>query len=283
MNHDMTTTFHNGIKIPLLGFGVFQMESTTAERSVLEAIQAGYRHIDTAAIYGNEAAVGSALKKSGIKREEMFITTKLWIQDATYQDAKRAFQKSLHKLGVDYVDLYLIHQPFGDVHGAWHALEELYEEGVVKAIGVSNFSPIQIRDLIHTARIIPMINQIETHPFNQQTRAHTFLDTYGIVHEGWAPLAEGEWNIFGHEVLRDIAKKHQKSVAQIVLRWNIQRGVVAIPKSKNPDRIKENIDIFNFELSDADMRIIAGIDMGESLIDEHDPAYLDELYQHTVS
>jgi diketogulonate reductase-like aldo/keto reductase len=269
-----TVLLNNGVEMPILGFGVFQVtDLTECENSVLQAIETGYRLIDTAAVYMNEAAVGNAIIKSGVKREDLFITTKLWVQNTGYQNTKLAFEKSLNRLQLDYLDLYLIHQPFGDVHGSWRAMEELYKEGKVKAIGVSNFHPDRVMDIISFNEIVPAVNQIETHPFNQQIDSQQFLTENKVQIESWGPFAEGKHNIFQNEVLAAIGMKYNKSVAQVILRWLTQRGVVAIPKSVNMERIKENFDIFNFELSVEEMQLIAELDNGETLFFSHrDPA-----------
>jgi diketogulonate reductase-like aldo/keto reductase len=265
-----TKILNNGVEMPLLGFGVYQVtDPEVCETSVLEAIKTGYRLIDTAYIYGNEEAVGGAIKKSGVAREELFITTKLWIQDAGYEKAKKAFEKSLKSLQLDYLDLYLIHQPFGDVHGAWRAMEELYEEGKIKAIGVSNFHPDRVMDLILSNKIIPAVNQIELHPFYQRNDTIDFLNDNKVQPESWGPFAEGRNNIFSNEALLSIAKKYNKSVAQVILRWITQKGIVAIPKSVHKARIAENFDIFDFELNSGDMGLIASLDTGKSLFLDH--------------
>ncbi len=261
-----TVTLNNGVKMPILGFGVYQIpDAEECENAVYEALSAGYRLIDTAAGYLNEEAVGRAIKRSGIPREELFITTKIWVQDAGYESAKLAFAKSLKKLQLDYLDLYLIHQPFGDYYGTWRAMEELYREGVIKAIGVSNFMPDRLMDLIVHNEIVPAVNQIETHPFYQQTESAAFLKEQGVQHQSWAPFAEGRNQLFGNEVLISIAEKHNKSVAQIVLRWLVQQEVVVIPKSVRKERIVENFDIFNFALDADDMERITALDTRESL------------------
>lgn len=261
-----TVTLNNGVKMPIIGFGVYQVpDAEECENAVYEALTAGYRLIDTAAGYLNEEAVGRAIKRSGVPREELFITTKLWVQDAGYESAKLAFAKSLKKLQLDYLDLYLIHQPFGDYYGAWRAMEELYREGKIKAIGVSNFLPDRLMDLIVHNEIVPAVNQIETHPFYQQTETAAFLKELGVQHQSWAPFAEGRGNMFGNEVLTSIAEKHNKSVAQVVLRWLVQREVVVIPKSVKKERIVENFDIFDFELSAEDIEQISALDTRESL------------------
>lgn len=261
-----TVTLNNGVKMPIIGFGVYQVpDAEECENAVYEALMAGYRLIDTAAGYLNEEAVGRAIKRSGIPREELFITTKLWVQDAGYESAKLAFAKSLKKLQLDYLDLYLIHQPFGDYYGAWRAMEDLYREGKIKAIGVSNFLPDRLMDLIVHNKIVPAVNQIETHPFYQQTESAAFMKTLGVQHQSWAPFAEGLNNMFSNEVLTSIAEKHNKSVAQVVLRWLVQREVVVIPKSVRKERIVENFDIFDFELGTDDVEQISALDTRESL------------------
>lgn len=261
-----TVTLNNGVKMPIIGFGVYQVpDAEECERAVYEALTTGYRLIDTAAGYLNEEAVGRAIKRSGVPREELFITTKLWVQDASYESAKLAFAKSLKKLQLDYLDLYLIHQPFGDYYGAWRAMEELYSEGKIKAIGVSNFLPDRLMDLIVHNEIVPAVNQIETHPFYQQTETTDFMKEQGVQHQSWAPFAEGRGNMFGNKLLTSIAVKHNKSVAQVVLRWLVQREVVVIPKSVRKERIVENFDIFDFELSADDMEQISTLDTRESL------------------
>ncbi|MDN8588527.1 2,5-diketo-D-gluconic acid reductase [Chryseobacterium mucoviscidosis] len=261
-----TVTLNNGVKMPIIGFGVYQVpDAEECENSVYEALMAGYRLIDTASGYLNEEAVGRAIKRSGIPREELFITTKLWVQDADYERAKLAFSKSLKKLQLDYLDLYLIHQPFGDYYGAWRAMEDLYREGKIKAIGVSNFLPDRLMDLIMHNEIVPAVNQVETHPFYQQIENGAFMKEQGVQHQSWAPFAEGRGNLFGNEVLTSIASKHNKSVAQVVLRWLVQREVVVIPKSVKKERIVENFNIFDFELSADDIEQISALDTRESL------------------
>ncbi|MBE7680281.1 aldo/keto reductase [Paenibacillus sp. P13VS] len=268
-----TVTLNNGVKMPIIGFGVYQVpDAEECENAVYEALMAGYRLIDTASGYLNEEAVGRAVKRSGVPREELFITTKLWVQDASYESAKLAFNKSLNKLQLDYLDLYLIHQPFGDYYGAWRAMEELYHEGKIKAIGVSNFLPDRLMDLIMHNEIVPAVNQVETHPFYHQTESATFMKEQGVQHQSWAPFAEGLNNMFGNEVLISIAAKHSKSVAQVVLRWLVQRGIVVIPKSVKKERIVENFNIFDFELSTEDIEQITALDTRKSLfLSYHDP------------
>jgi diketogulonate reductase-like aldo/keto reductase len=264
---------NNGVEMPILGFGVFQITNAEeCERSVYEALRTGYRLIDTAAAYLNEEAVGRAIKRSGVPREELFVTTKLWIQDAGYESAKGAFEKSLGRLRLDYLDLYLIHQPFGDVYGSWRAMEELHREGRVRAIGVSNFPPDRIMDLIIHNEVVPAVNQIETHPFCQQIETQKFLKANNVQIESWGPFAEGKNNIFKNELLLTIAGKYRRTVAQVILRWLIQRGVVVIPKSVHKERIVENFNVFDFELGPGDMDVIATLDMKvSSFIDHRDP------------
>lgn len=264
---------NNDVEMPILGFGVFQVpELAECEKSVLWAIETGYRLIDTAASYMNESAVGSAIKKSGVAREDLFITTKLWVQDAGYENTKKGFEKSLNKLQTDYLDLYLIHQPYGDVHGSWRAMEELYKAGKIKAIGVSNFQPDRVMDIIAFNKVVPAVNQIETHPFNQQVETQIFLEENKVQIESWGPFAEGKNDLFRNELLLSIGAKYKKSVAQVVLRWLIQRGVVVIPKSVRKERIQENFNVFDFELSIADIATIATLDMKvSSFFDHRDP------------
>lgn len=272
-------TSNNGVEMPILGFGVYQVpDAAECERSVAQALEVGYRLLDTAAAYQNEEAVGKAIRNSGIARDELFVTTKLWIQDAGYESAKRAFQRSLDRLELDYLDLYLIHQPFGDVYGAWHAMEELYREGRIKAIGISNFQPDRVMDLIVHNEVTPAVNQIETHPFHQQVETQKFLQDNHVQIESWGPFAEGRNDIFHNDVLSSIAKKHGKSVAQVILRWLVQRGVVAIPKSVHKERIAENFAVFDFELGVDDMRAIAALDSKQSAFFDHrDPAMVKLL------
>lgn len=260
---------NNGVEMPVLGFGVYQVEETVCEQCVRDAIAAGYRSIDTASAYLNERAVGRAIRRSGVPREELFITTKLWVQDAGYESTKRALAKSLERLQLDYLDLYLIHQPFGDVYGSWRAMEELYREGAVRAIGVSNFQPDRLVDLILHNEVVPAVNQVETHPFCQQTEAAAVMASEGVQIESWAPFAEGRNNLFGNGTLVSLAAKYRKSVAQVVLRWLIQRGVVVIPKSVRPERMAENIDVFDFHLAPEDMDLIATLDTRRSCFLSH--------------
>lgn len=264
---------NNGVEMPILGFGVYQIsDAEECEKSVYDALQTGYRLVDTAAAYMNEEAVGKAIKKSGVPRQDLFITTKLWIQDAGYKNARKAFEKSLKKLQLDYLDLYLIHQPFGDVYGSWRAMEELYNEGRIRAIGVSNFYPDKLMDLIVHNKVVPAVNQIETHPFNQQVETQKLLQENGVQIESWGPFAEGRNDLFQNELLASIAKKYNKSVAQVVLRWLIQREVVVIPKSVRKERIQENFNVFDFELNQQDMEEIISLDTKQSLfLDHRDP------------
>lgn len=271
---------NNGVKMPMEGFGVFQVaDPAQCEQAVLEAIASGYRLIDTAAAYGNEEAVGAAIRKCGVPREELFITTKLWVQDAGYEAAKEAFQTSLDKLGLDYIDLYLIHQPMGDYYGAYRAMEELYEAGKMRAIGVCNFYPHVLADLCETAKVIPAVNQVELHPFFQQENAIKLMKEYSVTPEAWGPFAEGNHGIFTHPVLTEIGKKYGKSAAQVALRWNVQRGVTVIPKSVHKERMEQNMDIWNFALSEEDMAAIAKLDLGHSEIVEHtNPEFVKLLH-----
>jgi 2,5-diketo-D-gluconate reductase A len=281
-----SVTLNNGVGMPLLGFGVFQVtDAGECERSVDEAIRVGYRLIDTAASYGNEEAVGRAIKRSGVAREELFVTTKLWIADAGDERTKPAFERSLKRLQLDYLDLYLIHQPIGDVYGAWRAMEELYREGRIRAIGVSNFQPDRIMDLKLHNQVVPAVNQIETNPFCQQMETQKFLQENNVQIESWGPFAEGKNNIFQNDLLLSLAAKYKKTVAQIILRWLTQRGVVAIPKSVRKERIAENFDLFDFELSPGDMDVIAALDTGRSMFFDHrDPKmvkFLSEARRNT--
>lgn len=267
------TTLCNGVKMPMEGFGVFQIpEADVCEQAVIDALAAGYRLIDTAAAYFNEEAVGAAIRKSKIPREELFITTKLWIQDAGYENAKKAFQVSLDKLGLEYIDLYLIHQPMNDYYGSWRAMEELYEEGKIRAIGVCNFYPERLTDLCLNAKIKPMVNQVELHPFFAQSDALETMKEFGIVPEAWGPMAEGKHGIFTHPVLTEIGAKYGKTAAQAALRWNVQRGVVIIPKSVHKERMEENLNIWDFALSSEDMEAISALDLGHSEIIDHSAA-----------
>ncbi|MDR3035765.1 MAG: aldo/keto reductase [Kitasatospora sp.] len=266
-------TLNNGVRMPILGFGVYQIPADRTEHAVTQALEAGYRLLDTAAAYGNEEAVGRAVKNSGIPREELFVTTKLWVQDAPAQDnTRRALETSLAKLGLDHVDLYLMHQPYGDVYGQWRAMETANREGLTRAIGVANFHPDRLLDLILNNETAPQVNQIETHPFFQRTADHALMREHRVQHQAWGGFAEGKNDLFTHPVLAEIGEAHGKSVAQVVLRWLIQRDIVTIPKSVNPDRMAQNIDVFDFALTDEQMTRIAALDTGQTLFfDHHDP------------
>ncbi len=268
-------TLNNGVKMPMLGFGVFQIaDADICEQAVYDALMTGYRLIDTAAVYGNEEAVGRAIKRSGIPREELFITTKLWVQDAGYEKTKKAFETSLSNLQLDYLDLYLIHRPFGDYYGAWRAMEELYEAGKIRAIGLSNFGSDRLVDLVMNNKVVPAVNQVECHPFFQQKAAFALMEEYQIQPEAWAPFAEGQKNLFTNEMLSSIGKKYGKSAAQVVLRWNYQRGVVTIPKSIHKERMEQNISIFDFSLTEEEMEKISTLDEGVTLFGANeDPQY----------
>lgn len=277
-------TLNNGVKMPLEGFGVFQVpDPAQCEQAVLDAIASGYRLIDTAAAYMNEKAVGEAIKKCGVPREELFITTKLWIQDAGYGEAKKAIQTSLDNLGLSYLDLYLIHQPMGDYIGAYRAMEQAYREGKLKAIGVCNFYPNRLADLCETVAVKPAVNQVELHPFFQQENALALMKEYGVHPEAWGPFAEGKHGIFTHPVLTAIGQKYGKSAAQVALRWNVQRGVTVIPKSVHKERMEQNLAIWDFSLSDADMAEIAKLDLGHSeIVDHSDPKFVQMLHQMKI-
>jgi 2,5-diketo-D-gluconate reductase A len=272
-----TVTLNNGVEMPILGFGVYQIRPEDTERAVTEALAAGYRLLDTAEAYQNEEAVGRAIARSGIARGELFVTTKLWIHSGE-EAAKRAFRTSLKRLGLDYVDLYLIHQPLGDYYGAWRAMQELNREGAATAIGVSNFYPDRLMDLIDHNEITPAVNQIETHPYNQRRADQELMREHGVQHESWGPFAEGKNNIFSDPVLSEIGAAYDKSVPQVILRWLVQREIVVIPKSVRPERMRENIDVFDFELSGDDMTRVAGLDTGGTLFFDHgDPAMVKWL------
>ena len=274
-----TVKLNNGVEIPILGFGVFQItDQSECERSVVEAIQTGYSHIDTAASYQNEEAVGRGIQKSGVARDKLFVTTKLWIQSNGYEGTRKAFENSLKRLQLDYIDLYLIHQPFGDVYGEWRAMEKLYQQGKARAIGVSNFQPDRIMDLMIHNKITPAVNQIEVNPFNQQIDAQKFLQENNVQVEAWAPFAEGKNNIFKNELLLQIAAKHKKSVAQVILRWLVQRGIIALAKSTRKERMLENISAFDFELSAEEMAAIITLDTKtSSFFDHRDPEMVKRL------
>ncbi len=270
---------NNGIKMPILGYGVFQIpDHEQCERCVLDAVEAGYRLIDTAQSYGNEAAVGRAIKKCGVPREQLFITTKVWISNFGYENAKKSIKESFERLQLDYLDLLLIHQPFNDYYGTYRAMEELYMEGKLRAIGVSNFYPDRLIDLIKYNEVIPMVNQVETHPFNQQVKAHEIMKKYGVQIQAWAPFAEGRSNLFGDKTLKAVGDNYNKSNAQVALRYLIQRGVSVIPKTVNKDRMIQNMDVFDFELTKDDMERIAALDKAETLFFSHyDPEQVERL------
>jgi 2,5-diketo-D-gluconate reductase A len=275
---------NNGVEMPVLGFGVFQVtDLAECERSVVDAIETGYRLIDTAASYRNEEAVGKAIKRGGVSREDLFITTKVWIQSNGYEGTKKSFEHSLKQLQTDYLDLYLMHQPMGDVYGTWRAMQDLYKQGKVRAIGVSNFHPDRLIDLIVHNEIVPAVNQIETHPFYQQIETQKFLQENNVQIESWGPFAEGKNNIFQNELLASIGSKYNKTIAQVILRWLTQRGVVAIPKSVRKERMKENFDIFDFDLSSDDMEAIKTLDTKtSSFFDHRDPAMVKFLGSYKV-
>lgn len=273
-----TVTLNNGVKMPILGYGVFQIPAAETEQAVTDALAAGYRLLDTAAVYGNEEAVGAAIAASGIPRDELFITTKLWIQDTGDQATVQAFDASLNRLGLDYLDLYLIHQPYGDVYGAWRAMQYLYRQGRVRAIGVSNFYPDRLIDLIAHHEIVPAVNQVETHPYFQRADYQQLMADHGVQIEPWGPFAEGRNDFFTDPTLTAIAEQHDVSVAQVALRWLIQRGVVAIPKSVRPERMAQNLDVFGFELNNDQMTTIAGLDTDTSIAFDHrDPAMVTRM------
>ena len=284
MNKIETVKLNNGVEMPLEGFGVFQVpDPAGCVQAVLDAIATGYRLIDTAAAYMNEEAVGKAIAKCGVPREELFITTKLWVQDASYEGAKKAIETSLQKLGLDYIDLYLLHQPMGDYIGAYRAMEEAYKEGKLKAIGVCNFYPNRLADLCETVEVKPAVNQVELHPFFQQENALALMKQYGVHPEAWGALAGGNHGIFTHPVLSAIGQKYGKSAAQVALRWNVQRGVTVIPKSVHKERMEQNLAIWDFQLSDEDMAEIAGLDIGHSeIVDHSDPKFVQMLHSMKI-
>ena len=284
MNKIETVKLNNGMEMPLEGFGVFQVpDPSVCEQAVLDAIESGYRLIDTAAAYMNEEAVGRAIAKCGVPREELFITTKLWVQDASYEGAKQAIETSMQKLGLSYIDLYLIHQPMGDYIGAWRAMEEAYKAGKLRAIGVCNCYPHVLADICETVAVKPAVNQVELHPFFQQENALALMREYGVHPEAWGPFAEGSHGIFTHPVLTAIGQKYGKSAAQVALRWNVQRGVTVIPKSVHKERMEQNINIWDFTLSGEDMAEIAKLDIGRSeIVDHSDPKFVQMLHQVKV-
>lgn len=278
-----TVKLNNGVEMPALGFGVFQIPPDQTEQAVIDALNTGYRSLDTARSYLNEEAVGNAIQASGVPRDELFITTKLWIEDQGEEKAKRAFEASLRRLGLDYVDLYLIHQPLGDYYGSWRAMEELNRQGLARAIGVSNFYPDRLVDLIDHNDVAPMVDQIECHPFFQRNAEQQLMRERGVQTESWGPFAEGRNNLFTDPTLTEIGSSHGKSVAQIVLRWLVQRGVVVVQKSVRPERMRENIDVFDFELTDDEMGRIGAMDRGESLFFDHrDPAMVSSLNERRL-
>ena len=271
-------TLNNGVRMPMLGYGVYQVSNAECERCVLDAISVGYRAIDTAQSYGNEEAVGSAVQKCGVPRDELFLTTKVWISNAGYEAAKDSIDRSLQKLKTDYIDLLLIHQPFGDYYGTYRAMEEAYKAGKLRAIGVSNFYPDRLIDLCQFVEVTPAVNQVETHVFQQQKTAHEYMEKYGVQHESWGPFAEGRKDFFSNPVLTEIGRKYGKSSAQTALRFLLQSNVVVIPKSTHKERMAQNIDVFDFTLSEADMEAIRKLDEGESLFFSHyDPATVEML------
>lgn len=279
-----TVTLNNGVQMPMLGFGVFQVpDPAECERSVRDAIDVGYRLLDTAASYGNEEAVGAAIRTHGIDRGALFVTTKLWVEDASYEGAKAAFERSINKLQLDYLDLWLIHQPYGDVYGAWRAMEELHRAGRIRAIGVSNFYPDRLVDFVLHNAVSPAVNQIEIHPFHPQGDAQKILEEYKVQPEAWGPFAEGRNGLFSNEVLQSIASKHGKSIAQVVLRWLNQRGIVALPKSVRKERMAENFAIFDFQLDDDDIAVLATLDQkASSFFDHRDPEMVKWLGTRTL-
>ena len=284
MNKIERVKLNNGVEMPLEGFGVFQVpDPAVCEQAVLDAIESGYRLIDTAAAYMNEEAVGRAIAKCGVPREELFITTKLWVQDASYEGAKQAIETSMQKLGLSYIDLYLIHQPMGDYIGAWRAMEEAYKAGKLRAIGVCNCYPHVLADICETVAVKPAVNQVELHPFFQQENALALMREYGVHPEAWGPFAEGSHGIFTHPVLTAIGQKYGKSAAQVALRWNVQRGVTVIPKSVHKERMEQNINIWDFTLSGEDMAEIAKLDIGRSeIVDHSDPKFVQMLHSRKI-
>ncbi len=275
-------TLSNGVKMPQLGYGVYQVSKDECERCVLDALKVGYRHIDTAQSYFNEEEVGLAIEKSGIPREEIFLTTKVWIEHYGYEETKASVYESMRKLKTDYIDLVLLHQPFADVYGAWRALEDLYEEGKIRAIGISNFYPDRMIDICSFNRIRPMVNQVETHPHNQQIEAQKWMEKYGVQIEAWAPLGEGRGDLFTDPVIAEIGKKYGKTNAQVMLRWELQRGIVVIPKSVHIERMQENFDIFDFELTDEDMETMASLDRKQSSFFSHTEPFMVEWFAKMV-
>lgn len=269
-------TLNNGVKMPQLGYGVYQVSKEECERCVLDAIKVGYRHIDTAQSYFNEEEVGNAIEKSGVLRNEIFLTTKVWIEHYGYEQTKASVYESMQKLKVNYIDLVLLHQPFADYYGAWRALEDMYADGKIRAIGISNFYPDRMVDLASFSRIKPMVNQVETHPFNQQIEAQEWMKKYGVQIEAWAPFGEGRGGLFTNETIAKIAAKYNKTVAQVILRWELQRGIVVIPKSVHIERMEQNLDVFDFKLTEEDMNVMASLDKRQSSFFSHtDPAMVE--------
>lgn len=269
-------TLNNGVKMPQLGYGVYQVSKEECERCVLDALKVGYRHIDTAQSYFNEEEVGNAIEKSGVPRNEIFLTTKVWIEHYGYEQTKASVYESMQKLKVNYIDLVLLHQPFADYYGAWRALEDMYADGKIRAIGISNFYPDRMVDLASFSRIKPMVNQVETHPFNQQIEAQEWMKKYGVQIEAWAPFGEGRGGLFTNETIAKIAAKYNKTVAQVILRWELQRGIVVIPKSVHIERMEQNLDVFDFKLTEEDMNVMASLDKRQSSFFSHtDPAMVE--------
>ena len=276
------TTLYNGVRMPMLGYGVYQVTKDECERCVLDALSVGYRHIDTAQSYFNEEEVGAAIRKSGVPREEIFITSKVWIEHYGYEECRASVLESMRKLGVDYIDLMLLHQPFADYYGAYRALEDLYDEGKLRAIGISNFYPDRMVDIVSFARIKPMVNQIETHPLNQRVEDHKWMEKYGVQHEAWASFGEGKGGLFTNPVLTEIGAKYGKSAAQVMLRWAIQRNIVVLPKSTHKERMIQNLDVFDFSLTDGDMAAIAELDTKTSAFFSHTDPNMVEWFAKMV-
>lgn len=276
------TTLYNGVRMPMLGYGVYQVTKDECERCVLDALSAGYRHIDTAQSYFNEEEVGAAIRKSGVPREEIFITSKVWIEHYGYEECRASVLESMRKLGVDYIDLMLLHQPFADYYGAYRALEDLYDEGKLRAIGISNFYPDRMVDIVSFARIKPMVNQIETHPLNQRVEDHAWMEKYGVQHEAWASFGEGKGGLFTNPVLTGIGAKYGKSAAQVMLRWALQRNIVVLPKSTHKERMIQNLDVFDFALTDGDMAAIAALDTKTSAFFSHTDPNMVEWFVKMV-
>lgn len=276
------TTLYNGVRMPMLGYGVYQVTKDECERCVLDALSVGYRHIDTAQSYFNEEEVGAAIRKSGVPREEIFITSKVWIEHYGYEECRASVLESMRRLGVDYIDLMLLHQPFADYYGAYRALEDLYDEGKLRAIGISNFYPDRMVDIASFARIKPMVNQIETHPLNQRVEDHAWMEKYGVQHEAWASFGEGKGGLFTNPVLTEIGAKYEKSAAQVMLRWALQRNIVVLPKSTHKERMIQNLDVFDFALTDEDMAKIATLDTKTSSFFSHTDPNMVEWFVKMV-